>query len=431
MKKEELRLIHPDKCKDYVGKMEYTKSGIRVVETVKMPMGEVDLYYELLTLWVSKGKQLYTQKDLGSKDYYRWRELFFASPYPRIFGIEYPVIDMPNWGELNLLPNFFVLCKKHLSIEDGDMHAWSAMKKLLDIYDGKSNVKLSDKEDFALEECLLGTGKTLPWSYLSDRKEESVQDNEPEINRDLVKNRIDEIVKKYISQCNHSRSTVVSKEEMQNITLKFPEYLKPIMKGIYTGYTKIPWMYKLYDNRNQHASKVTSLFSEFTYSYRYEEEQEVCEKIAKVDHILECEEYSGLKEKEYISNYYNFIERTLKNVEHDDNKYIEYYTLEKIYAGELFFQETMILFSKLNEHKIDALDDEKKRILGKYLSIIYRLAGIWGRIKVATTVLEIFFDESVEVERLDAKLGKVIEDYENSYIILNRADTYKKMDLKM
>lgn len=222
MKKEELRLIHPDKCKDYVGKMEYTKSGIRVVETVKMPMGEVDLYYELLTLWVSKGKQLYTQKDLGSKDYYRWRELFFASPYPRIFGIEYPVIDMPNWGELNLLPNFFVLCKKHLSIEDGDMHAWSAMKKLLDIYDGKSNVKLSDKEDFALEECLLGTGKTLPWSYLSDRKEESVQDNEPEINRDLVKNRIDEIVKKYISQCNHSRSTVVSKEEMQNITLKFP-----------------------------------------------------------------------------------------------------------------------------------------------------------------------------------------------------------------
>ena len=431
MKKEELRLIHPDKCKDYVGKMEYTKSGIRVVETVKMPMGEVDLYYELLTLWVSKGKQLYTQKDLGSKDYYRWRELFFASPYPRIFGIEYPVIDMPNWGELKLLPNFFVLCKKHLSIEDGDMHAWSAMKKLLDIYDGKSNVKLSDKEDFALEECLLGTGKTLPWSYLSDRKEESVQDNEPEINRDLVKNRIDEIVKKYISQCNHSRSTVVSKEEMQNITLKFPEYLKPIMKGIYTGYTKIPWMYKLYDNRNQHASKVTSLFSEFTYSYRYEEEQEVCEKIAKVDHILECEEYSGLKEKEYISNYYNFIERTLKNVEHDDNKYIEYYTLEKIYAGELFFQETMILFSKLNEHKIDALDDEKKRILGKYLSIIYRLAGIWGRIKVATTVLEIFFDESVEVERLDAKLGKVIEDYENSYIILNRADTYKKMDLKM
>lgn len=50
MKKKELRLIYPDKCKDYVGKMEYTKSGIRIAETFEMPMSEEDLYYELLTL---------------------------------------------------------------------------------------------------------------------------------------------------------------------------------------------------------------------------------------------------------------------------------------------------------------------------------------------------------------------------------------------
>ncbi len=49
MKKKELRLIYPDKCKDYVGKMEYTKSGIRIAETFEMPMSEEDLYYELLT----------------------------------------------------------------------------------------------------------------------------------------------------------------------------------------------------------------------------------------------------------------------------------------------------------------------------------------------------------------------------------------------
>ena len=430
MKKKELRLIYPDKCKDYVGKMEYTKSGIRIAETFEMPMSEEDLYYELLTLLASKGEKLYTQKDLGSKDYYRWREFFFASPYPKIFGIKYPVIDMPNWGELKWLPNFFVLCKKYFSVEDGDMYAWSAMKKLLDLYDEKRNGQLSDEENFALEECLLGTGKTLSSSYLYNR-EESVQDNETEINRDLIKNRIDEIVEKYMSQCKCSGSTVVSKEKMQNITLKFPEYLKPIMKGIYTGYTKIPWMYKLYDNRNQHAKEINSLFSEFSYSYRYEEEQEVCEQIAKVDHILECEEHSGLKEKEYVSNYYNFIEKTLENVEHDDNKYIEYYTIEKIYAGKLFFQETMLLFSKLNGHEIDELDDEKKRILGKYLSIIYQLAGTWGRINVATTVLERFFAEDGDIEGLETRLHEVIEDYENSYIILNRADTYEKMDLKM
>ena len=138
-----------------------------------------------------------------------------------------------------------------------------------------------------------------------------------------------------------------------------------------------------------------------------------------------------MKEKEYVSNYYNFIEKTLENVEHDDNKYIEYYTIEKIYAGKLFFQETMLLFSKLNGHEIDELDDEKKRILGKYLSIIYQLAGTWGRINVATTVLERFFAEDGDIEGLETRLHEVIEDYENSYIILNRADTYEKMDLKM
>lgn len=174
-----------------------------------------------------------------------------------------------------------------------------------------------------------------------------------------IKNIISEFEETYSSTVKTCESKIEFISKKENV-LRIPVYLKPVIEVIYSSYKEIPWMY---------AGKElpANIYNKFDYNYYdfggvTKQEWETL-NIMKI--IRNVEQLDAFEKDGFLDNYYQFVYKTLCKILDDNNKYLVFYAIEKIYTLELFELEMKII----NEHKVNQLllSDKKKRLLGSVL----------------------------------------------------------------
>lgn len=389
--------VFPDRYADFDENLKLEGKYVTLNNNWEMNVySEEDVQYELLA-WIEKEDRTAINNLLSSHNKPEWIQYFLTSPFLNIFGLENIIDIIPNLSEVleNTEACAVLADKKGIDVCH-DENILMFFYKIFDIMDKlKRNEHISEDEEPTSQEMKAFSLAVLGFNVWRDEYVPFSLETNVRIREDKKENvkqilgRISYISNNFKKQEQEEKlkdnSRVGHFERTKGKVIMCPRYLREIIQAANLSCSKYPWAY--YDEgENVYSSIIYNYSSEMMMS---EEKYISLKKLLK---IIDCENVfdQSLNSQEFIKRYYRFVGAVLKQVKDDDDKYIIFFTIEKIFALDLFEEETKVIVENIN--KSNALSQEEIIRLGDVLSKIYQLNGAWGKKSVAVNIINNFFE---------------------------------------